>query len=285
VGVNLYFTPPGAQGFAPHADGHDVFVLQVSGRKHWRVFGSRIPLPLEEQKVPVNRQHPGRCVIEALLEPGHVLYIPRGCIHSGVADSEASVHLTIGVHPFRWMDLLNEVVAVASERDVTLRCSVPARELTAVPPAAEFRHKLNAVLAAIKEPKVIQEACLRLRRRRVRNAPPALDGHFAAIDQARSIHLGTVVQHRPGINGLVRLEKDRAVLEFGGNRVEGPAAIKPALRYVLRNRQFAVADLPDDLTDGSKLVLVRKLVTEGLLTLDRSIQSKGNTSWQRRKRP
>lgn len=35
--VNGYITPPGAQGFAPHEDAHDVFVLQAFGSKHWEV--------------------------------------------------------------------------------------------------------------------------------------------------------------------------------------------------------------------------------------------------------
>src|SRR5204862_283793 len=34
VQINAYITPPQNQGFAPHHDVHDVFVLQVSGRKH-----------------------------------------------------------------------------------------------------------------------------------------------------------------------------------------------------------------------------------------------------------
>ncbi|MGO7984355.1 JmjC domain-containing protein, partial [Rhizobium johnstonii] len=35
--VNAYVTPASSQGFDPHYDTHDVFVLQVSGEKHWRV--------------------------------------------------------------------------------------------------------------------------------------------------------------------------------------------------------------------------------------------------------
>lgn len=37
VQANIYLTPPGAQGFRTHYDTHDVLVLQVSGRKAWRV--------------------------------------------------------------------------------------------------------------------------------------------------------------------------------------------------------------------------------------------------------
>lgn len=267
TGVNVYFTPPNSQGFAPHADGHDVFILQTTGRKHWRVFGSPVPLPLEEQAIPVQRKRLGPCIIDAILEPGHLLYIPRGFIHSGVAVRTASIHLTIGIHAFRWMNLVNEVVALVAERDVALRQSVRLSDLDALPRIAEVRRRLKAVHLALAKPRVIQEACLRLRRRRSRLAPPALAGHFAAIDNARSIRLGTMVRQRLGINGVVRIEKERAVLEFGGNRIEGPVACAPAMRFVLANQRFAVADLPGHLTNSSKLVLVQTMVTEGFLAV------------------
>ena len=37
VQINAYITPPQNQGFAPHYDVHDVFVLQIAGRKRWRI--------------------------------------------------------------------------------------------------------------------------------------------------------------------------------------------------------------------------------------------------------
>ena len=38
VGANVYLTPPGTQGFAPHYDDVDVFLLQLEGKKEWRVY-------------------------------------------------------------------------------------------------------------------------------------------------------------------------------------------------------------------------------------------------------
>ena len=37
VQVNAYVTPPQSRGFDDHYDVHDVFVLQVSGEKRWRI--------------------------------------------------------------------------------------------------------------------------------------------------------------------------------------------------------------------------------------------------------
>lgn len=41
VGCNVYLTPPFSQGFAPHYDDIEAFVVQVDGEKHWRVYKPR----------------------------------------------------------------------------------------------------------------------------------------------------------------------------------------------------------------------------------------------------
>lgn len=40
VGSNIYITPSNAQGFAPHYDDVDVFIIQVEGRKLWKLYDS-----------------------------------------------------------------------------------------------------------------------------------------------------------------------------------------------------------------------------------------------------
>lgn len=38
VGANLYLTPPDSQGFAPHYDDIEAFVLQIEGKKLWKIY-------------------------------------------------------------------------------------------------------------------------------------------------------------------------------------------------------------------------------------------------------
>ena len=49
VQINAYITPPQNQGFAPHYDVHDVFVLQVAGRKQWTIHAPVVTDPLDNQ--------------------------------------------------------------------------------------------------------------------------------------------------------------------------------------------------------------------------------------------
>lgn len=41
VGCNAYLTPPNSQGFAPHYDDIEAFILQVEGKKRWKVYKPR----------------------------------------------------------------------------------------------------------------------------------------------------------------------------------------------------------------------------------------------------
>lgn len=37
-----YLTPPGTQGFAPHYDDIEAFILQLEGKKYWRLYNPRL---------------------------------------------------------------------------------------------------------------------------------------------------------------------------------------------------------------------------------------------------
>src|SRR3712207_6562334 len=106
--VNAYITPPSSRGFSPHYDVHDVFVLQVAGEKHWRIHEPVLPDPLRtqpwnEHAAAVAAAAEGEPVIDAVLRPGDVLYLPRGYLHAATALGEISAHLTVGVHAVtRW---------------------------------------------------------------------------------------------------------------------------------------------------------------------------------------
>ena len=51
-----YLTPPGTQGFAPHYDDIEAFVLQLEGKKHWKVYQPIVnktdPNNLIDQRLP-----------------------------------------------------------------------------------------------------------------------------------------------------------------------------------------------------------------------------------------
>ncbi len=103
VQVNAYVTPAQSTGFSAHYDVHDVFVLQTSGEKRWRLHPPVHPHPLRDQPWQQRREAVARAAeedpfLEVTMRPGDVLYVPRGWLHAATALGGVSTHLTIGVH-------------------------------------------------------------------------------------------------------------------------------------------------------------------------------------------
>ncbi|MFL6337329.1 MAG: cupin domain-containing protein [Pyrinomonadaceae bacterium] len=105
VQVNLYAGWQTSRGFDLHWDDHDVFILQVTGRKRWSVYGQTRPCPLvnDIEKAQKPEHEP---LWEGTLEDGDLLYLPRGWWHVAVPLAEPTLHLTVGVHNRTGLDLL-----------------------------------------------------------------------------------------------------------------------------------------------------------------------------------
>ena len=127
-GGNLYLTPPGKAGFPPHFDMTDVFVVQCSGKKHWRIYDhytNKSELPLAEGKWEPERFIPTEPPRDFELNRGDVLYLPRGVMHEAFCTDRESMHLTISLASLTIADLIRKAIASAAASDIELRRRVP----------------------------------------------------------------------------------------------------------------------------------------------------------------
>ncbi|KAF8777857.1 Ribosomal oxygenase 1 like protein [Argiope bruennichi] len=132
VGVNMYLTPADSQGFPPHFDDIDAFVLQIEGTKHWKFY-----TPSEKDELAtassadLDEAALGEPCMEVEVNPGDLLYFPRGFIHQARADPDThSLHLTVSTNQMNtWGDLLQiafrDAVQTAMTNDVEFRKSLP----------------------------------------------------------------------------------------------------------------------------------------------------------------
>ena len=127
VQTNIYLTPSGNQGFPPHFDSHDVFVMQISGAKAWRFYGVPVETPYRGETFELGRHQPGEVTKSFTLEPGDCVYIPRGLMHDAenVGD-EPSLHITVGLITKTWADLLLESISELALTEPDFRRSLPA---------------------------------------------------------------------------------------------------------------------------------------------------------------
>lgn len=137
VGANIYLTPAGTQGFAPHYDDIEAFVLQLEGRKRWRVYK---PITKAEQLPRFSsgnfqQSEIGEPIIDCVLEPGDLLYFPRGYIHQANAcDDVHSLHITVSCYQKNsWGDFLSKLlpgaIEIAMQEDVEFRKGLPINYL------------------------------------------------------------------------------------------------------------------------------------------------------------
>lgn len=105
VQVNLYAGWGKTHGFDVHWDDHDALIVQLSGRKRWRMHGVTRPFPLQRDVEPPPKPD-GEPIEDFLLCDGDVLYLPRGQWHDVSAVGEESLHLTIGFNRASGVDLV-----------------------------------------------------------------------------------------------------------------------------------------------------------------------------------
>eukprot|EP00900_Chrysochromulina_parva_P015461 jgi/Chrpa1/23916/Chrysochromulina_OHIO_Genome00012518-RA len=179
-GCSVYHTPAGCQGLAPHHDDVEVFILQTEGRKRWKLYP-----PLDGHALP-SRPSPdladeiiGECMLDVVLCPGDLLYMPRGVIHQAVSLEDASsTHLTLSTYQrHAWADLVGHMLPRLLERassiSLDLRRGLPVQCLQAAGSAARLAGRgvsgstaafeaaagaaLQQVLEAASSPEVLAE--------------------------------------------------------------------------------------------------------------------------------
>ncbi|RUL94892.1 cupin domain-containing protein [Verrucosispora sp. FIM060022] len=268
--VNAYLTPPGSQGFATHYDTHDVFVLQVDGRKHWRIHPPVLPDPLERQPWggradEVTATALGPAALDVVLEPGDALYLPRGWLHSAQAQESSSLHLTVGIRALTRYALVEELLALAPE-DRRLRATLPFGIDLADPEAIE--PELTETVEALRDwlshadPAAVAG---RLRQRAWSASRPA---PIRPLAQAAALATLTVDSHvtvRPGLRWQLTATGDQATLRLFDRTITLPAYCEPAVRALLTGEITRVGDLPALDADADRLTLARRLLQEAAL--------------------
>ena len=121
---NAYLSFSGDGTFGKHWDTHDVFAIQLIGRKRWRVFAPTFPLPLTLQSHDRSGHRcPAEPSLELTLEEGDVLYLPRGWWHHVVPLQGGSFHFSVGCYTPKVFDYLVQTAAKYLEQHVGARRS------------------------------------------------------------------------------------------------------------------------------------------------------------------
>lgn len=199
--ANAYFSVGNRPSFGNHWDTHDVFAVQLHGRKHWKVYRPTYDFPVAGQ---TSRDHkhevPAEPVLDTILEAGDVLYIPRGWWHCATAVEEETIHFAIGVHPPHVVDYLGWLCSKVLPEFISCRQVLHADE-----------HGLRAVERAVG---VLADAALSHK-----NFDAFLDDLMKSDRVATPFETAAILNPRPGQDLSAR--KVRLNAHFRIDRIEG----------------------------------------------------------------
>lgn len=212
--TNAYASFQRESAFAPHYDNHNVLVLQLHGSKRWFCHGQPYAFPLSD-RFPAP-EDPGPVEAEMLMEPGDLLFLPRGEVHWAELASPASLHLSITIQSPRGRNLMHWLAEQADAEQVSRE---DLNRLEGPEARAGRAERLRAMLRGLAD-----------------NLD--LDAFFADMDRAREpvrpFNLGHVQELRPDTLVLASLRRRVPIPANGRLSLQGGAVtLTPAERAVL----------------------------------------------------
>lgn len=285
VRANLYCTPASASTSPRHYDTHDVMVLQISGRKSWRIFEPLVTLPLEsvpplpfeertgmlkyarggprKARANIDDHECGEALSELTLTAGDLLYIPRGFLHEAWTTDEPSTHITVGLHVVRWLDLLSVALAQVGNRDVRFRQALPTGPGT----RNESEELFASLVEVFARQANLKDAAEELESSFVQSRQAVGDGTLSGSITTAETDLHTLLEHRPGL--LCRFSQNGGAVGVVSaySALWMPPGFEEALRFIATTREFRAGEIPGSITDNSKLSLARRLIQDGFVRI------------------
>ena len=269
VQTNIYMTPGGNQGFRPHYDSHDVIVLQLEGTKEWRIYDSPVELPLSSQAFAPGALPIGEETDSFVLEPGDMAYIPRGLAHDAVATDQTSLHITTGLMFRTWADLVAEAAQLMAHKDPAFRRALPPGFANSHYDLDSLAPQLGALLQRLAETAPTRPLLDEFRNDFIATRQPRVGGQLTQVARLDGLTADSRVGAQPDLIYSLTRSEDGAMLLLScySAEITLPAHVEEPLRFALLTPEFRVADLPGDLDDDGKQVLIRRLILEGLVQL------------------
>jgi len=259
----LFLTPPGSQGFTAHFDSHDFFIFQIHGKKQWRIYPDSVELPLARNRVldsEVNVGSPPN--FEPLIQPGDCLYVPRGVFHEALTTEGSSLQISLGVFPYLWCDVLHKMIDDLANSESAFRRSASIPTVTESGRlSSDFRNLLSLLESASPE-KTVSE----MKRKSLAHQTKECSGRLMDLERIAKISNKTSFQKREIFTELKNSEEEIEVF-FYDKGVVFPDFVSHELEYILKGDVFTIEELPGILDEASRLVLLEKLVAEGLVRI------------------
>jgi len=268
VDAGVYAAWHQSRGLETHWDDCDVFVVQVSGRKSWRIFGPGRRFPItKDRELPLTPPEDPHWAGE--LSSGDLLYIPRGWWHDAVALGEPTLHLTLGVRREIGLDFVNYLLTRLGGYEVA-RADLP--RFASPEEQKQYISTLREAIAAL-----LSEDSLSNYFRRVDASVP---GRMRlslpwSIMPNRPIPKSVWVHWLPVRHAPLTETADTVVLEALGAKFTFKKAARPIIQCLVESSPVSVEELNLRCPEGAVEPVLNQLVWTGLISLSNDLDPQG----------
>lgn len=264
VQANIYITPKSSQGFTAHWDTHDVFVLQITGSKIWRLYDSPHKLPTKNQKSNKLNFEGKEPIAEFEINAGDLLYIPRGLVHDAISTDTISTHITIGVLSYTWHNLFLEYFSQL-ENELDLRTAIPYWNEEKL--KLELEQKINLICSNLKENNQWLNIAHNLSNNSIKTRVQSDENRFENLFKIDSITIDSILKISKRVKYSVSYD-EKVILSFYEKNITFPIFSKSIIEEILLKKTFSLSQLNNSIDDSGKIFLAKKLIIEGFLTFN-----------------
>lgn len=259
ITVGCFFSPR-AHGAGLHYDNHSAIVLQLEGKKRWRIspepalayppanygYESDDALRARNAREPdLETRLPDRSrFLDVELVPGDVLYMPPGTWHEPRATDEGgSLALTLGPFVKSALQLVNEQLARGLGRRLEWRRSVPVGLASRETPA-EVEEFFEARLAELKDYVARLDASSLARLYHAHVAPPRMACKETLAREQRPVAPSDrfVLDRARRVSATRGGDDEKIYLYVDGDEIDLPATAGAFVETLLAKDSFAAAE-------------------------------------------
>ena len=263
VQTNIYLTPGSSQGFNTHFDDHDVFVIQLSGTKKWRLYQKPIDNPYRGESFNTKDYKAGELQKEFELKEGECVYIPRGLMHDAISIGEkASLHITVGLIVKKWADLMLEALSEVAIRNPRFRRSLPPGFARPGYNNKSAKIYFDELINEFQKNSNFDKVFEVIKENFIRERTPNLRGSL--IDTSSNLPKERLYIRRPNLQAKLKRDELETVIICGGGDLRFELKAYKVLQVILSGEPFSAASLGDS-EDGSTLDMIKKLTAFGII--------------------
>lgn len=265
--ANIYISPPNSQGFNVHVDEHDVFVLQLFGKKNWQLYEGLVEYPTKSfiQTLKEFSEEDHKKIADIEMTPGDLLYIPHGMYHDASTTNEASIHITLGVLPRRRSEIL-KMLSDSAKDSAFFRRPLP-ENLDDESVKEAFFKDFKAACHQLIEEADLETFIRKVSNQSVSNQTLDLKGSLTNALTLDQLTVDSRLKRKPEARYWLEDTQWHTVVNFYKEKVQIPKPVEHILDVILGEKTFSPAEISESLSDKVKLDMVKKFVTGGLVNI------------------